>query len=74
MQTRMQKGHLPGYVTVLLHGFPGTGKTKSVYQMARETGRDIIRADISASKSMYREEKIRNQIVLYLSVLKSEKY
>ncbi len=40
-------------VTVLLYGAPGTGKTESVYQMARKTGRDIKMISISETKSIW---------------------
>ena len=40
-------------VTVLLYGSPGTGKTESVYQIARKTGRDIRMISISETKSMW---------------------
>ena len=38
---------LPKGVSILLYGNPGTGKTESVMQWARETGRDIIHVDLS---------------------------
>jgi hypothetical protein len=37
----------------LLSGGPGTGKTETVYQIARETRRNIMTVDISAIKGMY---------------------
>ncbi len=37
----------------LFYGSPGTGKTESVYQLARKTGRDIMRVDIAQSKSKW---------------------
>ena len=37
----------------LFHGAPGTGKTETVYQIARATGRDIMMVDIAESKSMW---------------------
>ncbi|MDR3335404.1 MAG: AAA family ATPase [Treponema sp.] len=37
----------------LFCGPPGTGKTETVYQVARETGRDIMMVDISETKSMW---------------------
>ena len=42
----------------------GTGKTESVKQWAKETGRDIVHVDLSASKSMWygESEKIVKEI------------
>jgi hypothetical protein len=37
----------------LFSGGPGTGKTETVYQIARETQRNIMAVDISAIKGMY---------------------
>lgn len=37
----------------LFYGSPGTGKTETVYQLARSTGRDIMMVDISETKSMW---------------------
>ena len=57
------KGLMKG-LAVLLYGAPGTGKTETVMQWARKTGRDIIHVDISASKSMWygESEKIVKKI------------
>lgn len=59
---RLKEKHMPQGITVLLYGHPGTGKTESVMQMARATGRDVIHVDIAASKSMWfgeSEKKIK---------------
>lgn len=53
MVDRLELKGLPKGVSIILYGSPGTGKTESVMQWARETGRDIIHVDISASKSMW---------------------
>jgi SpoVK/Ycf46/Vps4 family AAA+-type ATPase len=37
----------------LFYGPPGTGKSETVYQIGRETGRDLMFVDISATKSMW---------------------
>ena len=64
LQTRMEKRGLPKGVSVLLFGSPGTGKTESVLQLAKRTGRDVIQVDISESKSMWfgQSEKIVKRI------------
>lgn len=47
-----EKGMRSGF-TCLFYGSPGTGKTETVYQLARQTGRDIIMADVTKLKSMW---------------------
>lgn len=61
---RLEEKGLSKGIAVLLYGAPGTGKTESVMQWARATGRDIIHVDISASKSMWygESEKIIKEI------------
>ena len=53
------KGLRPGF-TCLFYGAPGTGKTETVYQIARKTGRGIIMADVSKLKSMWVGESEKN--------------
>ena len=48
---RLEENHLPKGIAVLLYGEPGTGKTESVMQIARATGRAIMHVDISATKT-----------------------
>ena len=52
-QNRLQSKGLPKGVTALLHGSAGTGKTETVFQVAKETNREIVKVDISQSKSMW---------------------
>jgi hypothetical protein len=40
-------------VTVMLYGPPGTGKTETVMQLARRTGRDILKIDIATLRDKY---------------------
>lgn len=63
-QNRLQSKGLPKGITVLLHGSPGTGKTETVLQVAKDTGREIVKVDISQSKSMWfgESEKIIKRI------------
>ena len=53
------KGYRCGF-TCLFYGAPGTGKTESVLQLARQTGRDIMQVNISQIKSMWVGESEKN--------------
>lgn len=52
-QQRLEEKSLPKGITCILHGLPGTGKTEFVYQVAKVTNREIMKVDISQSKSMW---------------------
>jgi len=53
LQKRLKSKPMPLGIAVLLHGEPGTGKTETVYQLAKSAGRNIFKVDISATKSMW---------------------
>lgn len=53
IQQRLKENGLPLGIAVLLYGAPGTGKTESVMQIAKETGRSIVHVDISEAKSAW---------------------
>ncbi len=53
IQKRLKEDGLPVGVAVLLYGAPGTGKTESVMQIAKETGRSIVHVDIAEAKSAW---------------------
>ena len=61
---RLASKNLPKGITTLLYGAPGTGKTETVLQIAKETQRELIKVDISESKSMWfgQSEKIIKKI------------
>lgn len=63
-QTRLANKGLPKGIAVLLHGAPGTGKTEIVKQLAKATDREIMKVEISQSKSMWfgESEKIIKRI------------
>ena len=44
----------------LFHGAPGTGKTETVLQLARATGRNLMQVNISDIKSMWAGESEKN--------------
>lgn len=53
------KGMRTGF-TCLFYGSPGTGKTETVYQLARETGRMIVSVDVSRIKDCFVGESEKN--------------
>ena len=64
IQERLAAKGLSKGIAVLLYGAPGTGKTETVYQLARETHRAILHVDISSAKSCWfgESEKIVKRI------------
>lgn len=50
---RLQEKQLSKGIVILLYGEPGTGKTETVLQLAKQSGRGIMKVDISATKSAY---------------------
>ncbi len=54
-----EKGCRSGF-TCLFYGAPGTGKTETVLQLARQTGRDIMQVNISEIKSKWVGESEKN--------------
>lgn len=53
LQDRMMAMGLPKGVAAIFYGAPGTGKTETALQIAKQTGRDIFKVDISQAKSMW---------------------
>lgn len=49
----------------IFYGSPGTGKTETVYQLARQTGRDIMRVDVDKIKSCWVGESEKNIKALF---------
>jgi hypothetical protein len=58
-----EKGMRSGFAC-LFYGKPGTGKTETVNQISKETGRDILRVDIAETKSCWfgESEKLIKEI------------
>ena len=57
-------GMRPGFCCIF-YGAPGTGKTETVYQLARHTGRDIMRVDVDKIKSCWVGESEKNIKALF---------
>ena len=59
-----EKGLRTGF-TCLFYGDPGTGKTETVYQLARRTGRQILEADVAKLRNCYVGETEKNMRALF---------
>lgn len=65
VQSRLRSaGMRPGFCCIF-YGAPGTGKTETVYQIARQTGRDIMRVDVDKIKSCWVGESEKNIKALF---------
>ena len=60
IRTRMKDTGFRCGFTCLFYGQPGTGKTETVLQLAKQTGRDIFQINISQIKSMWVGESEKN--------------
>ncbi len=60
IQQRLEAGGMRKGFTCLFYGAPGTGKTETVYQLARRTGRDLMVVDVSQIKSCWVGESEKN--------------
>lgn len=59
-----EKGFRNGFAC-LFYGSPGTGKTETVYQLARQTGRNIMVVDVPQIKSKWVGESEKNIKALF---------
>ena len=65
IQERMkEKGFRNGFAC-LFYGSPGTGKTETVYQLARKAGRNIMVVDVPQLKSMWVGQSEKNVKALF---------
>ncbi len=60
IHSRMKETGFRCGFTCLFYGSAGTGKTETVLQLARQTGRDILQVNISQIKSMWVGESEKN--------------
>ena len=69
LSTGMRKGF-----NAIFYGAPGTGKTASVFELARRSGRDIFRVDMTKLKSKWvgdSEKSVRGVFKIYRSLCHS---
>ncbi|MCM1111263.1 MAG: ATP-binding protein [Clostridium sp.] len=60
IQARLRDAGMRQGFCCIFYGAPGTGKTETVYQLARQTGRDILRVDVDKIKSCWVGESEKN--------------
>ena len=60
VQERLKKAGMRKGFCCLFYGAPGTGKTETVYQIARKTGRNIMKVDVDKVKSCWVGESEKN--------------
>ncbi len=65
IQTRLKENGMRTGFACLFHGGPGTGKTETVYQIARLTERNILQVNVSEIKSMWVGESEKNIKALF---------
>ncbi|MBR1917199.1 MAG: ATP-binding protein [Bacteroidaceae bacterium] len=72
---RMKESGFRCGFTCLFYGSPGTGKTETVLQLARQTGRDIIQVNVADIKSCWvgeSEKNIKNLFDTYREHVKKD--
>ena len=60
IQERLEKKGMRKGIAILFYGAPGTGKTETVLQLARMSGRDIMQVDIPSIRSKWVGETEKN--------------
>lgn len=60
IQNRLVEKAMPKGVCIMLYGKPGTGKTETVYQLAKKTGRAIFHVDIGKTVSQWMGGTVNN--------------
>ena len=65
IQESLKKSGLRTGFSCLFYGAPGTGKTETVYQLAKQSGRGLIIANVSELKNCYVGESEKNVQALF---------
>ena len=67
IHSRLKSSGLRCGFTCLFYGSPGTGKTETVYQLARITGRDILQVNVTQIRSCWVGESEKNIRAIFAS-------
>ena len=70
-----EKGYNKG-LPIILYGGPGTGKTETVLQLAKQSGRDVLKLNIEDIRSCWvgeSEKNMKRVFTLYKDALKTSK-
>lgn len=73
---RLRDNNMRPGITCLFHGGPGTGKTETVMQLAKATGRDVYQVDFSQIRGKYvgeSEKNIKAEFDNYRSLMKQRR-
>jgi SpoVK/Ycf46/Vps4 family AAA+-type ATPase len=65
IQERLTASGMRKGFACLFYGAPGTGKTETVYQLAKQTGRDVVQVNIAEIKSCWVGESEKNIKALF---------
>ena len=65
VQSRLKESGMRQGFCCLFYGAPGTGKTETVYQLAKQTGRNIMQVDVDKIKSCWVGESEKNIKALF---------
>ncbi|MBR0031291.1 MAG: ATP-binding protein [Treponema sp.] len=60
LQDRLREKKLPVGLCIMFYGAPGTGKTETVYQIAKKTGRSVFHVEIGTLRSKWYGETEQN--------------
>lgn len=71
---KFENAGMPKGIVVLFYGEPGTGKTETVYNVAKKTGRNILMVDIASIKDKYVGESEKHIKQLFDNYRKAKEY
>jgi len=76
VQKRLEERSMPTGICIMFYGAPGTGKTETVYQIAKSTGRQVFHVDFGNLRSMWygeTEQKVKKVFTDYKKMCENAK-